>query len=144
MRRALYLLTAVPVFLTAALILLEVVLLPVVFFWMSREHSSRDAFRILLTAAIGAAIAAACILAGRNAERSQKAVVGCLLVACFLFFSALYRAYDLAHNSQPASMRGEALLGFLFVVLPGIIFGLTGLIGSIGLMRISRSEAPHT
>jgi hypothetical protein len=45
MRKALYFLTAVPVFLTAALILLEVVLLPVAFFWISHEHSSRDVSR---------------------------------------------------------------------------------------------------
>jgi hypothetical protein len=82
MRKALYFLTAVPVFLRAALILLEVVLLPVVFFWISHEHSSRDVSRVLLTAVIGAGIAAACILAGRNTERSKKAVVGCFLIAC--------------------------------------------------------------
>ena len=140
MRKSLYLLTVVPVFLTAALILLEVVLLPVVFFVISHEHGSRDVSRVLLTVVIGAGIAAACILVGRYAERSKKAVAGCFLVACFLLFSALYRAYDLAHNPQPASMRGEEVFGLLFVVLPGILFGLMGLIGSIGLMRVCRSK----
>jgi hypothetical protein len=144
MRKALYLLTSIPVFLTAAIILVEVVFLPVVFFWLSREHTLRDASRVLLTAVIGAAIATACLIAGRRAEDSRKAVIGCLLVSCTLILSGLYLAYNFAHNPLPPAMRSEGVFGFLLAALPELVFGLMGLIGSIGLLRVPAANQPET
>jgi hypothetical protein len=144
MRKALYLLTSIPVFLTAAIILVEVVFLPVVFFWISREHSLRDASRVLLTAVLGAAIASACLIAGRRAEHSRKAVIGCLLVSCTLILSGLYLAYNFAHDPRPPAMRNEGVFGLVFAALPEIVFGLMGLIGSIGLLRVPASSQPES
>jgi hypothetical protein len=136
----------IPPFITGGLLIFETIFLLAISLFTGYQFHLTDALHLLLTAIVGGALGIACIFLGRYAKRSIKAATGCLVLAALLVASGLYLAYDLSHNPQPSSMRGEVGWAFFFTALPASFLGIIGLIGSAGhlLLRTRTSTIAQT
>lgn len=132
MRKALYILMVIPAFAGGSLILFEIAVTSTILLFTTHKGGLGNLFHDVLAVIIGGELGIACIMAGRYAKQSKVAAIGCLLIAIALVFGGFYLAYDLSHNPQPPSMRGEEGWGIVFVAIPAIFFGFIGLVGSVG------------
>lgn len=132
MRKALYVLMVIPAFAAGSLILFEITALSAILLFTAHRGGLGSLFHDVLAVIIGGGLGIACIMAGRYAKQRKIAAIGCLLIAIVLVFGGFYLAYDLSHNPQPPSMRGEEGWGIVVVAIPAIFFGFIGLVGSIG------------
>jgi hypothetical protein len=137
MRRLFYLLMVIPLFLTGGFLIVETIFLAVISLIAGYQSHLTDGFRFLLMAIVVGTLGTTFIFSGRYAERSIKAATGCLFLVALLLATGLYLAYDLSHNPQPPSMRGEEGWVFFFGALPAIFLGVIGLIGSAGHFLLS-------